>query len=233
MGPTQATGKGRFNSVSGKRKYEISSWWVHRRNWGLLRENLELLEFNGSFTEFLAPGNPAVRQQYKVEINWRHLQISGSIYLPTYLFIYLSIYPSIHPSFIIYNLCGNVVDRIFFLAHRLTGAGSRKYVYPIIELSAIPPEKLFRYGLNEIMKACIDCILMEFSELRKPRVHSWTRVKGWKNVINLLHFKRRLQNVLPSEAKYPPPHPPRNKSNWHFSLLPTSVSPTKLCGPIF
>ena len=98
MGPTQATGKGRFNSVSGKRKYEISSWWVHRRNWGLLRENLELLEFNGSFTEFLAPGNPTVRQQYKVEINWRHLQISGSIYLPTYLFIYLSIYPSIHPS---------------------------------------------------------------------------------------------------------------------------------------
>ena len=59
-----------------------------------------------------------------------------------------------------------------FLAHRLTGAGSRKYVYPIIELSAMPPEKLFRFGLNEIMKACIDCIVMKFSELRKPRVHS-------------------------------------------------------------
>ena len=43
-------------------------------------------------------------------------------------------------------------------------------------------EKLFWYGLNAIIKACIDCIVMEFSELRKPRVHSWTRVKGWKNV---------------------------------------------------
>ena len=84
----------------------------------------------------------------------------------------MSVKKELTVSFIIYNLCGNVVDRIFFLAHRLTGAGSHKYVYPIIELSATSPEKLFRYGLNEIMKACTDCIVMEFSELRKPRVRS-------------------------------------------------------------